>query len=78
MKTLTMPWAGTRAGSKAHALWRPIAAIVAAVYRGWQYAMNTRPRRTIDNVPFSREQSVHPATLLIESDIRDGVRGILP
>jgi hypothetical protein len=78
MKTLTMPWADTRAGSRAHALLRPIAAIVAAVYQGWQYAMQTRTRRTIDDVPPTREQSTHTGTLLIESDIRDGVRGVMP
>ena len=78
MKTLTMPWAGRHARSKAHASWRPIAMIVAAVYRGWQYVMKTRTRRTIDNVPPTREQSPPAGTLLIESDIRDGVRGIMP
>jgi hypothetical protein len=78
MKTLTMPWAGTRAERKAHASWRPIAAIVAAVYRIWQYAMNPRTHRTIDDVSPTREQRPHAGTLLIESDIRDGVRGIMP
>ena len=78
MKTLTMPWARTRAGSKTHSSLRPIAMIVAAVYRGWQYAMKIRTRRTIDDVPPTKVQSTQAGTLLIESDIRDGVRGIMP
>ena len=78
MKTLTMPWAEIRARSKARSSLRPIAMIVAAIYRGWQYAMKTRTRRPIDDVPPTREQSPPAGTLLIESDIRDGVRGIMP
>jgi hypothetical protein len=55
-----------------------MAMIVSAVYRGWQYAMKTRTRHTTNDVASTKEQSTPAGTLLIESDIRDGVRGIMP
>jgi hypothetical protein len=78
MKTLMLPWAERGAGSKTSLLLRSIAACIAIIYRGWHATVKTRKHPTTDHVPPRGEQIASTGALLVESDIRDGVRGIMP
>jgi hypothetical protein len=78
MRTLMLPRAGRRAGSKAAFLLQAIATCVAFASRGWHSTVKSRQHRTTDHVPPSSEPAAYTGGLLVESDIRDGVRGIMP
>jgi hypothetical protein len=78
MKTLMLPWAERGAGSKTSLLLQSIAAGIATVYRGWHSMVKTRKHPTTDHVPPRGKQVASTGALLVESDIRDGVRGIMP
>jgi hypothetical protein len=78
MKTLMLPRVGRVPGSKTSLLLQPIATCIALVYRGWHYTVKFRKHRTTDHVPSRGEQAAYTGALLVESDIRDGVRGIMP
>ena len=78
MKPLTLPWASLWSGGKMRSLVQPIATIIPFVYRGWRDMAKTDTLHTMNTVSPDRKPSSHTRALLIESDIRDGVRGILP
>ena len=78
MKTSMLPRTGIWAGSRTSLLWQSIASCVGAVYRRWQHTVRTRKHRTTHHVPTCGKQAAATGTLLVESDIRDGVRGIMP
>jgi hypothetical protein len=78
MKTLMLPRVEREPGSKTSFLLQPIATCVALIYRGWHSTVKSRKHRTTDHVPPSGEQAADTGALLVESDIRDGVRGIMP
>jgi hypothetical protein len=78
MKTLSLPWASLWAGSKTRVLLQPVMTIVTSVYRGWRETVKTDTPRTMDAVPLGRQQASHTGIMLTETDIRDGVRGIMP
>jgi hypothetical protein len=78
MKTLTLSWASLWAEGKIRSLVQPVATIITSVYRGWQDTVTTDPPRTMHTVSTDRKPASHAGALLVESDLRDGVRGILP
>jgi hypothetical protein len=78
MKPLTLPWASLWSEGKMRSLMQPVATIITSVYRGWRGTAKTNILRTMNIISPDRQPSSHTRVLLIESDIRDGVRGILP
>ena len=78
MKSLMLPWAGIWAGSRTALLWQSIAACVATVYCRWQHTVEARQHRTTYHFSSRGKQAASTGTFLVESDIRDGVRGIMP
>jgi hypothetical protein len=78
VKTLMLPRTGIWAGSGTSFLLQSIAACIAFVCRGWHYTVKTRKHRTTDHVAPGGEQVASTGALLVESDIRGGVRGIMP
>jgi hypothetical protein len=78
VKTLMLPRVGIWAGSRTSFLLQSVAACIAFVCRGWHSTVKTRKHHTTDHVTPSGEQAASTGALLVESDIRGGVRGIMP
>jgi hypothetical protein len=78
MKTLPLPWASLWSEGKMRSLVQPVATIITSVYRGRRDTAKTDSPSTMNTVLPSEKPSSHSGALLVESDIRDGVRGILP
>ena len=78
MKSLMLPRAGLWAGSRTALLWQSIVACVAAVCRRRQHTVEARQHRTTYHFSSRGKQASSTGTFLVESDIRDGVRGIMP
>jgi hypothetical protein len=78
MKTLPLPWTSLWSEGKIRSLVQPVATIITSVYREWRDTAKTDTPRTMHTGLPDRKPASHSGALLIESDIRDGVRGILP
>ena len=78
MKTLPLPWTSLGSAGKMRFLVQPVAAIITSIHRGRRDTAKTDTPRTKRTVSPDRQPASHSRALLVESDIRDGVRGILP
>jgi hypothetical protein len=78
MRPLPLPWASLGSAGKMRSLVQPVTTIITSIYRGRRDTAKTDTPRTMHTISPDRKPASHSGALLVESDIRDGVRGILP